>query len=174
MSGTMTVIVYMLIFVVAGIVISLLALLMPARWLAQRSPVARKVAILAVGLASFVITLGLYNGDRARISYSVSCFGMDPRGNELCQEARSDVALTVSEIWIRHVVPPPLRQHCYTGYSSACRLADHIFTRYGYSSWGTEYLLEIVLSLVSPLVTGTVVWHLTREKGRPGASLVAA
>ncbi len=160
------IIIFIVILLLIGALIALPALLPPIRKLGQRSQTVRVTAILVLGLVSFLVSIGLLT----RVAAEVTCiFYTLPFHNNndyvltepgpMGQEQRNRRA-AVNELWVRNIMPPPLRYTCYTGDPFGCDLADKMVTS---PTWG-GYLLLIGMGLVSTSGCSALVWRFTRRR----------
>ena len=67
------------------------------------------------------------------------------------------------ELWVRLLIPPPLRQRCYTSIDWVCEKADQVLP--GSSTWGSSsYFKGVGLAGIPMLVSGTLAWLFTQRK----------
>jgi len=70
------------------------------------------------------------------------------------------------ETWRRSIVPPSLRQSCYSTNKAVCEFVDKFPTDQGLMSW-VGYIQGLVFPLALALPNGMFVWYFTRSGVRP-------
>ena len=93
---------------IIGVLISFPALLPLLRNLGHHDKTLRIAEIVIFGLLSFTLTFGLWTRMSVYWTRAVSG-GIDRAG--------------FNELWIRRMIPPPLRRSCYTSQATVCRTA---------------------------------------------------
>jgi hypothetical protein len=140
----------LLVFSIAPVLISLAARIRPIRALARRGPAAHRAIILAAVLLSLTLNLGLYAGFAwywARFTYA--------HPNLMEATCADQVGWTEKAIWITLMVPQRLRE-------ISC--LDHVYQGLNPTSSIAIMHPTIILSLVSTLVTGILMWRIHQTK----------
>ncbi len=154
-----------------GAFISLLALLRPIRRLCQRSLAARGVALCALGLAPWVISLGGLTWLKAEAIYIFGTIGIvdtfEPRETRITYPPEANEPFVVGELWIRQILPPPLRQRCYTGEAWVCAETDKLVAATPEQWNWSSYWLSVGLSGISAAASVPLVWLFTRRSKGP-------
>jgi hypothetical protein len=89
--------------------------------------------------------------------------GDDIVGDRFDESLRENQSAVIPELWVRNLIPPALRQSCYTQDKTVCTYADTLMG--SPRDWlGTDPLL-LGQSLLSALVSGIIVSLLTRHRG---------
>jgi hypothetical protein len=153
----------------SGIILSLAALIRPVRALALRSFIARVIIIASIGLISFGTVFPLVTYSNVLIVYWSSLLpsGAGPEAQQaldseeelLIYERNSE--RIIRELYIRAMIPPPLRQPCYESDISLCQVADKVLGHL--LSWET-YLRMVMLSSWSVVIGSSLAWYYTRKQ----------
>ena len=150
-----------------GAFISLLALLRPVRRLCQRSLAARGVVLCILGLASWVISLGGLTWLEAQAIYIFGTIGIvdtfEPGGARIAYPPEANEPFVVGELWIRQLLPPPLRQRCHTGEAWVCAEADKLVDATSEQWNWSSYWRNVGLGGVSAVASTLLVWLFTQR-----------
>jgi hypothetical protein len=147
----------MLVFV--GILVSLLARLSSIADRGRRSITARIITAFILGTVSFLIAFGLVAQLGTGAEYSLCWHLVDTYGRQRLQMNRNAV---LKELWIRRIVPPPLRRSCYTTSSVyVCTLADAVSAISNLAAFSWTW--QVIMSLTSAAITGSLVWGRIRR-----------
>ncbi len=156
----------LLIPLVIGFVISLPALIPPIRRLGRRSQASRIGEVAILGVLAFLVCFVALN--RIEAEASRIFINLNPDTQTFVKIDESLWPATVRELWLRGMIPPSLRQRCYTQNESVCSqvdlIGDNLFGRQ--NPW-SGYLLIAGPSLVPTLFCMVFVWQHTRQ---PSAS----
>jgi len=76
------------------------------------------------------------------------------------EEKRSAI---IRETWIRLMIPPFLRQRCYTSEQDICEFVDQ-FPKNGEVMSYDYYLRGVAFALAHSLLGGMFAWHFTRSE----------
>lgn len=123
----------------------------------------RAVQTLLIGFISFLLVYLLFARSWAASIYvpfmDSSCLW--PRVPLNCGEIKHT---TVNETWLRLMIPPPVRNECYSDDEWVCRCADIAFARGLNGDWTAAgvYLFGASLSYVTAIIAGAVIWRCTR------------
>jgi len=139
-----------------GALTSLVVLIPPIRKLARCDATARQAVVLVIGLLSLVIAFGLYTRLGAEVHYIFSTIGEPPWQ----RTEDPDKPAVVREIWMRRLVPPPLRRPYYSDDAVVCEKVDWITFNMDDGGWG-PYLGSVGICLVSTLAGGFLAWLFT-------------
>jgi hypothetical protein len=122
----------------------------------ERSLAARSAVPCILGLASFVICLGLVTRLEAQAIYVfgtmtiVDTFG--PEGPSITYPPEANQPFVLRELWVRLLLPPPLRQRCYTSDPWVCAETNRLVLatpeRWDWSSYGRDIGLGSVSAAV--------------------------
>jgi len=164
-------IVFFLIPIGVGMLMSLLMLLPPLRAIAQGFPTIRLLVAFTLGLTSFAILYGSQTYLLAHSAYHSgnfqyecpSCDRMIYVPPEFTQEEQEYKQAIMIEYWARYLLPPSFQSDCNTKNATVCRLAEDISlrkgpqeytnpTHYKETLWNTFYL-NFSLSLAATLST---------------------
>ena len=170
MSNDLTVFVATVILALFGALISALALLPPIRRLCQRNTVARAAIIGLLAFVAFVASFGLATRLGAEVDYvfanliTVDTFDSSrPAYFARPPDYEANRPFVVQELTVRLLIPPPLRQRCYTSVAWVCEKADQVLP--GSSIWGSSsYLKGVGLASISMVVSGLLAWLFTQRK----------
>ena len=170
MSDHLAVFVAAIILALFGALISTLALLPPIRRLCRRNTVARTAMIGLLAFVAFGASLGLATRLGAEVSYifanltTVDTFDASrPVYVARPPDYEANRPFVVRELWVRHLIPPPLRQRCYTSEAWVCEKADQVLP--GPSVWNnSSYLKGVGLASIPMVVSGVLAWLFTRRK----------
>jgi hypothetical protein len=164
-----------IVLVLVGALISLLALLSPVRRLCRRSLVARIAVICILGLVSFVIGFGLWTRLNAEVAYVFGTMVMvdtfDPERIPTATwppETLVNKPFVIRELWMRLLIPPPVRRSCYAGEAWVCDLADDALPATSDRWSGQSYLQDVSMAGVPVLTSSVLAWLFTRKR-RPSA-----
>jgi len=149
---------------IIGVLISFPALLPLLRNLGRHEKTLRIAEIVIFGLLSFTLTFGLWT--RMSVYWTrVVSGGIDSAG--------------FNELWIRRMIPPPLRRSCYTSQTTVCEATDEALSRYHFRfedpieqeqvierEEQKEYLARVFLGLTAAATSSTIAWFLT-QKAQP-------
>ena len=156
--------------VLVGAFISLLALLWPVRRSCQRSLAVRGAVLCVLGLMSFVIGFGGLTWLGAQVTYygfgTVVIDTFEPGGARVARtpEAEAKERLIVRELWVRLLLPPSLRQRCYTSEAWVCNEVDEVVpATSNVGSW-SSYLRLVGMGSVSAIASSMLVWLFTRRR----------
>ena len=161
------------VLVLVGALVSLLALLSPVRRLCRRSLVARIAVICILGLVSFVISFGLSIRLNAEAAYVFGTMVMvdtfDPERIPTATwppETLVDKPFVIRELWMRLLIPPPVRRSCYAGEAWVCGLADDVLPATS-DRWSCKsYLQGVGMASVPVLTSSVLAWLFTRKRHR--------
>jgi len=153
------IVVMVLILALIGALVSLVVLLPPLRKLGRRSIIMRMTEVFIIALLSLVISFGLWTRLGAEIAYIFSTIGPAP-WQEGGDPYRSAI---VKELWVRSMMPPPLRRFCYSEEAIVCQRADWYAPDVASGDWGL-YLQGIGMCLIASLVSSLLVWLFTRQQ----------
>jgi hypothetical protein len=79
-------------------------------------------------------------------------------GDRFDETLRENKSAVITELWVRNMIPPSMRQSCYTADETVCTYADALL------SPPMENPLILVQSLLSALVSGIMVSLFTRQR----------
>ena len=152
-----------------GIILSLAALIRPIRDLALRSFTARVIVIAGIGLISFSTVFPLYTHFEVWAGYLFSVVPLPsvPEAREALDSEEEwliyerDGERIVHELFIRAMIPPPLRQPCYGSEISLCQVADKALGHL--LSW-KRYLFRVLFSSCSVVIGSSLAWYYTRKE----------
>jgi hypothetical protein len=167
---------FLLFFIVIPVIIGVLAacLALPLRLVlpSQSNQTMRRPVIFFLALLAFltVFTLSIYID--ASLTY---VFGeVSPRphiwvgseivGDVFSESLRENRPAIIAELWVRYMIPPVVRQSCYTQNETVCTFAD------AFMDTSVDWLgilpnpLVLVRVLLSALVTGVTVSLFTRRR----------
>jgi len=170
MSDPWPFIIVIIVLAFIGALISLFVFLPPVRKLCRRSLPARGVTICIVGAVSFVIGFGLLTRLNAQVTYLfgtmavVDTFG--PGGAEVTwpPDAEANKPHVVQELWVRLLIPPGVRQPCYTSQAWVCDAADDVLPATS-GRWGWQpYLRDVGIGCVPAVTSGLLGWSFTRRR----------
>jgi hypothetical protein len=152
-----------------GALVGLSALGWQARALKQRSRTALVVIMLVYGLISFAISFALSSRLAADAYLPLFDSLVNPRDGTLPQavteEALEQAANVTRELWRRVLVPPPLREPCYTEEEAVCAAADDVAPAVLGGNWGWESYMQLIgRGLISAALTLTLIWGGTRAR----------
>jgi len=161
------------VFALIGALIALVALLAPIRRLAQSNWIARTITLTVLGLLSLAVGFGIWPKFIADVDYvfstAVTWDTFEPRTGGVRWPYEGKRPAIVNELWIRKLVPPPMRQTCYSDDAEVCSVVDDISARYK-TNWGwIGYLRDFSISSVSVLACTALVWGFTRRRSLPPA-----
>lgn len=150
--------------VIFGVVLALPMLIPALRRLGQHSVMARRIEICIVGLMSFAISLTFLTWLLAEVEFM---FGKNVVYDQLWRfpfgaVEQGQKAPIVRELWVRALIPPPLRQLCYTGIT-ACELINDFFRMAPYFGGWSWYLQTVGLAFLSASTSSLLAWLLTRR-----------
>lgn len=157
--------------ILIAVLVALLALVAPIRKLCLRSERARVATITLLGLLSLSVTFGLLTWLAAQTAnYAVSYGGVQSLDIETEQDRLIayvvDQQTITKELWARSLVPPPLRQACYTDVHHICETADAAVQRtaglWDWRSYGTSLGLGVISTISSTILA----WVFTRRRPR--------
>jgi len=150
-----------------GAVISLLALLRPVRRLCRRRLAAWGAVLCGLGLVSFVFGFGGLTRLEAQATYIfgnmtvVDTFG--PEGAYVTYPPEVNEPLVVRGLWVWLLLPPPLRQRCYTSATWVCVAADRLVPATS-AQWGwSAYWRDVGLGSISVVTSSMCGWWFTRR-----------
>jgi hypothetical protein len=150
-----------------GAFISLPALLRPVRRSCQRRLAARGAVLCVLGLVSFVIGFGGLTRLEAQATYIFGTIGIvdfEPEEARVTRPPEANEPFVVRELWVRLLLPPPLRQRCYTSEAWVCAEADKLVPATS-ECWGwSSYWLDVGLGSVSVVANSMLVWLFTRRR----------
>lgn len=159
-------------FILMGAVVSLPILFSRGlRARLQQTLRTRLTTIIVYGLIAFLIGFAIHARVLADSRYDYS--SILTRGEESApspglgasQEAPEATEAAVFELWVRLIVPPPLRQACYTRDTSVCDAADAVIAVTQEFDWGWGVYLRFVrMGLVTGLTSAGLVWFYTRPR----------
>ncbi len=156
-----------------GILLSLITLIPAVRKRAQSSLAGRVVTLLVVMILSVVVVFFVTTRLQVIVWYAVVTtpqMGVEihydyPRQEFVSKyfEKRSAI---VHETWIRVIVPPPLRQQCYTTEKDVCEFVDQFpeIRRVLFQNYLQGVFFPLVMALVGSLPGGALAWYFTRRK----------
>ena len=166
-------IIVVVVLVLVGALVSLLALLSPVRRLCRRSLVARIAAICILGLVSFVISFGLWTRLNAEAAYVFGTMVMadtfDPERIPTATwppETLVNKPFVIRELWMRLLIPPPVRQPCYADEAWVCGLADDVLPATSNRWKWQSYLRDVGMASVPVLTSSVLAWLFTRKRHR--------
>jgi hypothetical protein len=151
-----------------GALLALPARVPPIRKLARRFAAARVALIVILGLLSYLIvfmplarlgadaiyTFGTWRG-HGGLGFGAITFFTEP------QNIKSAI---IDELWVRQMIPPPLRQPCYSPQAKVCQRADAIAAAAGPSNWDNGAYFQLAgTGLVSVAANVYLVWLFTRR-----------
>jgi len=172
MSDPWPFIIVIIVLAFIGALISLSALLPPMRRLCRRSLAARGVAICTVGALSFVIGFGLLTRLNAEVAYLfgtmtiVDTFGPGPAEVSWPPEVEANKPYVAQELWVRLLIPPGVRQPCYTSRAWVCDAAEDVLPATS-ERWGWQpYLRDVGIGCVPAVTSGLLGWFFTRKRIR--------
>lgn len=159
----------------SGALISLVALLAPVRRLARRSSIARITTLVVLALMSLALGFGFWTRLSAEAVYAFSTFVVvdtfDPRTSSVIWPHEENKLAIVNELWIRLLVPPPLRQTCYTDDADVCSMVNDLPPHAGANWSWMGYLRDISIGSVSVLTCTGIAWRFTgRRQSLPPAT----
>lgn len=153
------IVVMVLILALIGALVSLVVLLPPLRKSGRRSTITRMAEVFIIALLSLVIGFGLWTRLGAEVAYIFSTIGSPPR-----QEVEDPNRLAiVNEVWMRSMMPPPLRRSCYSGKAIVCQKADWAAPDAVNGNW-SSYLQGLGICLVASLTGSFLVRFFTRRQ----------
>jgi hypothetical protein len=165
-----------------GVIIALLAVFaLPVRpWISRtakrRSSVALLVAFIAF-LTSFLVWTLL--GASLRDVFTPS-LGASNNWIGMLPEYQKNRPAVIKEVWIRQIVPPPLRQVCYTDRVEICDLADCLESAsqecpdvpwHDIEKEQANYLNMIGICGIAALTGGLTVGYLTKAEPTQNAMI---
>ena len=161
------------VLVLVGALVSLLALLSPVRRLCRRSLESRIAVICILGLIPFVISFGLWTRLSAEAAYVFGTMVMvdtfDPERIPTATwppETLVNKPFVIRELWMRLLIPPPVRRSCYAGEAWVCGLADDVLPATS-DQWSCKsYVQDVGMAGVSALTSCVLVWLFTRKRHR--------
>ncbi len=155
-----------------GVFISLPALLRPVRRLCRRNLAARSAVLCGLGLVSFVLGFGGLTRLEAQATYSfgdmtvVDTYG--PGESYVTYPLEEYERAIVRELSARLLLPPLLRQRCYTSEVRVCTEADKLVHATS-EQWGwSSDLADVGLGSVSAVVTIILAWLSMRRSKKGG------
>ncbi len=164
--------------VAGGAVMALPIWLPPLRALTWRGEGARRAVVWFFVALAFVVSFTLWARSYAELTYSMATevYVESDCWREQCLRHYGDIvnnrAAIAEELRVRYLVPPPLRNACYTGDARVCSLADETYWG-AYSQHVTsarpwlEYLGQGALSMLSAAGAFLMGQRLTSRKYRP-------
>lgn len=165
--------VLLLIWSIPGVLISLVTLVPGIRKRTQNNLGVRVVALLSVMSLSMIIVFVANAALNVRADYLFAFIPpMTPRqyedysSNKIAEfEAKFEQhhEAIIHETWVRTIIPPRLRQPCYTNEQDVCEFVDQFpKNREGMSL--DNYLGRVKLALACSLVGGVFAWYFTGRK----------
>jgi hypothetical protein len=161
-----------------GAAVSLLAWIPPLRRMGQGSAPARTGIVVSVGSVAGMLgwLLVAYVGAQVVLVFSGTGVGDDFVNNQSYLVYDEDVLqnwdVIRRELWLRSLVPPPLRASCLTRLAIACQWADRLGGAIGDAAGGTAslaawrvYVFGLLIGFGCPaLVSGILAGYATRRK----------
>lgn len=151
-----------------GLLITWAAMLRPSfRTFGLRS-VGRTVEMLGFGLLAFALIwfpLTHYDAVAALSGTDIAprVAPASPSGRPTISSPEQE-SRVVSEIWIRHMLPPVSPSPCYTGDPSICSLADQFMSQSSAVRWNVDsYILALLTGLIPAGFCAVIVWVFTRR-----------
>jgi hypothetical protein len=144
----------------------------------QDNPRARKGIVSGLGILAGIPTwlLVAYVGAEVTLIFSWTGVGDDFVNNQSSliypEEELQNWDVIRREVWLRSLVPPPLRAPCFTGNEIGCQWADRLgfggkdsvgWTS-GSAMWLDYWLVLLIGFGFSAIVSGALVWYATRKK----------
>ena len=172
MSGIGDFIVHIVVFVLIGVLVSLMTLAPPIRRRCQRNLAARIATTCILGLVSFVVSFGLATRLFAEAAFvfgtmaHVDTFDAEKPAPMMIwpPEAEANKPQLVRELWTRLLVPPVMRRSCYAREAWICDLADDV-TPAAWVEWGWgSYMRVVGMGSVSVVTSSVLVWFFTRRR----------
>jgi hypothetical protein len=152
-----------------GALIAALALLPLIRRLGQNSTVARTAIICLLALVSFAVGFGLSTRLNAEVDYIFANITIvdtfdSRRSAYVAQPSDYEASKphVVRELWVRHLIPPPLRLRCYASEAWVCEKADQVLPGTVAWSW-SSYLQQVGLASISIVASSMLAWWFTRK-----------
>ena len=170
MSNDLGVFVAAIMLALFGALISTPTLLPPIRRLCRRNTVARAAVIGLLAFVAFGASFGLATRLGAEVDYIFSNLTIvdtfdasKPSYVAQPPDYEANRPYVVQELWVRHMIPPPLRQRCYTTQAWVCEKANQVLP--GSSIWSSSsYVKGVGLASISMVAGGMLAWLFTQRK----------
>ena len=139
------------------------------RWCCQRSLMARGLVLLHLGAGILCHWLCWVTRLKAQATYlfgtmtTVDTFG--PAGARVITPPEANEPFVVRELWIRLLLPPPLRPPCSTRKAWVCTEVDSVVSATPAQWRWSAYWVDVGLGSISVAANSILVWLYTRRKG---------
>jgi hypothetical protein len=152
-----------------GAFVSILVLIPPLREFGRRSKNGRVAIIAVVAILSLGISFGLLTRLNALVNYVFSLVSPPPTlevvGDPPVLQPPEDPLRSkiIQELWMRELIPPVMRQPCYSPNTIVCQKADKVQDEWKSGNPGAYWITLGICSL-SSITGGVLAWVFTRKK----------